>query len=535
MPNFRPPNRQGRPSPNRRPGLNPRRLLAEGLDVLLNYVFAINLLGGILRFVVIVMGGLFIWIAVSIHTHPISPWILQNAGDSLKEVFTFFLDNDPIYRLLAGGVKSAIYCSVAGLSTISAMFNADILRHVVAIGVPIFLALRTASLYLKDLYELERERTAIRFIIQAAFALRYHRIVIENGRVSPKDQEKPLYRIGGPGLVQVNLENLAVFEQIDGEPHVIPPTTRRGPLFPYAEVLDSFERLRDVIDLRDQIVTDRALEVDGRTRDGIPVKARNIRYLFSVLRNEEQAQPGQLTYDREGILTLVYKRGTGTWHDGMKGSIRRSIHTFIAEHNLSEFLAATGEPEVREQGQLETSLERESNQLSPDPTLRVPIPRTLTPPPNFVARPRITENFINSVPVFGSANGLQLHWIDVGTWVTPSAIIPERHREAWQITCDNEIRRRRLEQTRASSRAEELIRLVSDTPLKAFRLARAQGKPDKVIWAVIMEAYLGLLRSARDSYSEQNQPIPADLVASINFLGRFINDYLINEGLADFI
>lgn len=502
----------------RRPGMNPGRILRtifitlrDGFDSLLNTIFAINLLGGIMRFVVIVLGGLFIWIAVAVYSHPVDQWLVEKALDSFKQALLFFTSEDMVYTLLAGGVKTAIYGGIVVFNVIKAMFAADIFRHVLAISIPIFLAVRISTLYLKDIFEVERERTAFRFITRAAFALWYQRIVIENGSIRPKDEDTPLYRIGGPGLVQVNLENLAVFERMDGQPHIIPPTTRRRIIFPFAEVLESFERLRDVIDLRDQMAADNKLEVEGRTRDGIPIKAKNIRYLFSVKRSSAPALPGQLTFDRDAILKIVYERGRGAWSDDMRTAIRTRLKIFILERNLSEFLAAAA--------------------LPPAPPAR--LPASPPPPPlNFEPRPNLTGIF---GPNFGERDGLQLHWIDVGTWVTPSSIIPERHREAWQITSENEVRRRSRDHLRLNSRIEELLRLIRAMPLRTFRVARAQGRTDKIIWATLMEAYLGVLRTARDSYVTRGVTAPVELDASINFLGQYINEFLENEGIADFL
>ena len=72
-------------------------------------------------------------------------------------------------------------------------------------------------------------------------------------------------------------------------------------------------------------------------------------------------------------------------------------------------------------------------------------------------------------------------------------------------------------------------------PLRTFRVARAQGRTDKIIWATLMEAYLGVLRTARDSYVTRGAPAPVELDSSINFLGQYINEFLENEGIADFI
>jgi hypothetical protein len=231
------------------------RLLTSVINAIFNLIFAINLLGGIIRFMVVIIGGLAVWVMIAVNATPPQDYFLQAAGKSIRDALFFFLDPDPFYRLLVGLVKGSIYGTFVVLQTISAMFQPPILRHVIAIGVPIFLAVRISTMYLADIFELEDQKISFRFIIRAAFGLSYERIVIENGHIRPQDQKKPLAIIGGPGLVQVNLENLAVFERINGDPHIIPPTTQLIFPFRYDAILHGFERLRDVIDLRDLLAT----------------------------------------------------------------------------------------------------------------------------------------------------------------------------------------------------------------------------------------------------------------------------------------
>ena len=168
-----------------------------------------------------------------------------------------------------------------------ALFAPDVFKHVLVGAFVFWFAYRAAAIYLDDIFELKNVRVAEKFIRQSAFADRYDVIEIKDGEVSLKDQASPIFLIGGPGKVRVYLENAAIFERIGGIPHVIEPTTsKKGEKNKISEpenksliartqglvgaisrvedseqrsnkdsvrVLGSFERLRRVIDLRDQV------------------------------------------------------------------------------------------------------------------------------------------------------------------------------------------------------------------------------------------------------------------------------------------
>ncbi|HJW90584.1 MAG TPA: hypothetical protein VJ436_08075, partial [Anaerolineales bacterium] len=107
-----------------------------------------------------------------------------------------------------------------------ALFAADVFRHLLVGGLVFWAAHRYASIYLDDIFELKNVGIAERFVRQAVFASRYNRIEIRDGEVGERYRESPVVRIGGPGNVRVYLENVALFEKISGEPHVVAPTVK---------------------------------------------------------------------------------------------------------------------------------------------------------------------------------------------------------------------------------------------------------------------------------------------------------------------
>ncbi len=454
----------------------------------------------------IILGGL-VWIAIAWFAHP------------------------PV--LGAEPIRNAIYYPFR------ALFAADVFKHMLVAVLAFWVAYRIAAIYLDDIFELKNVPLAARFIRQTAFASEYDLIEIKDGKVAIEHQESPIVLIGGPGKVRVFLENAALFEKIDGTPRVVPPTVkveghesrpmsaRRGLLSKLGlrfgkrmvsrqagnnrlaadsvEVLEGFERLRSVIDLRDQVVS---LNVSGRTRDGIRVEAENVRLVFSVHRGkQEPSLEKPYPFEKDAIETLVYDNPPQNWTKTMEGLIRSELGKFISEHTLSEFLAAINAPEIEDQIKEHEALQQEADQFA-----GVKSTQSFEKPdaPDFVPRTRMTDlfyDFTSSFSQLARMRGVELRWIGVGTWVTPDEIIPARHQNAWRISSENIIRENEeaLKRLQDESRLTELLSLIKEVPLKTFRELEAKDANPKSIMRGLANAYRGKLRTTLDLYERDGE------------------------------
>lgn len=84
---------------------------------------------------------------------------------------------------------------------------------------------------------------------------------IRNGIISPKDESHPLVTVGGPGIINISSNTAVVIEE-NGK--------FRRVLGPGDHILERFERVFAVVDLRPQIVN---RTINTQTRDGIPIQA----------------------------------------------------------------------------------------------------------------------------------------------------------------------------------------------------------------------------------------------------------------------
>lgn len=458
------------------------------------------------RWTLIIVGG-FLWAILAYSLHPYVP------------------NSDPFRSLLEYPFR--------------ALFAPDVFKHVLIGGFVFWFAFRVAAIYLDDIFELSNIGIAEKFIRQSAFASQYDVIEIKDGEVALKDQKSPIFLIGGPGKVRVYLENAALFEKSNGTPHVIKPTSRPtiqkeekkpavskspstilsglfrplirtdGTVFATsrdgAMVLESFERLRRVIDLRDQV---EEINVEGRTKDGIPIRAKNLRVIFSIRRDsEETTLEKPYPFNPSAVETLVYRLTRESWTDAMLAQINRELVLFIARHTLGEFLAAVGEPELEHAVQIEEDLLSETDRLlGIDQDIDLAIPD----PPPFVHRPEISDifydynNFVSRV----RERGVELRWIGVGTWELPSEIIPEKHLQAWRITNENltwgsETAINKLFQT---SQAEQLLTLIQELSVdRHLRIDIENDYEQREHLIDLINIYRGKLYAALEVYERRNE------------------------------
>lgn len=387
-------------------------------------------------------------------------------------------------------------------------FHPEVFRFVLVISMTFWLTSRAAAIYLADIFELTNLKTAIRFIRQAAFLAdrrQLGKLVISEGRIPSRYENSPVYQIGGPGVVTASLENLAVFEKVDGEPNIISPDK--------PAVIEGFERLRKIIDLRDQFIDND--EVSGRTKDGIPVTARGIRYSFSVKRDksrkvirdewgeEKLGQP--LTFVEESILKIVYEKPNLEFADIGRNEVRTQIRKFISENTLDQFLVDS-EDERSAQAVQPSAQTVPYNARSNDFKGREIINRAL-------------EDAINSSP----ETVIELHWISVGTWDTPPAI-PKMHLEAWQKRLQGNLEStdKALTGVAIGTQMSELQRLIQEVPLNTFGAATVQNPDPDEVFRKVAIAYRETLRSAYQIYIEENIPVPSHLEISLKYLLKIL-------------
>jgi hypothetical protein len=378
------------------------------VNCVLNKTFDLTVKGSRRRNGTLILLFLLFGLFFTLRAHSLSDW-----ANELSLVFQYFFKPD-IAQIAPNTPQQFI------AFTFGAILNPRTLRYLPVFILPFFIALQAASIYLADIFEIDKPEIARDFILWVSLIGSREKIRIGNGDVVESDRDSPIYLIGGPGQVVVELDTAALFEKPDGRPRVIGPTTNGK------AVLEGFERFRQAIDLRDQY-TD-PLVVKNRSLDGIPVIAKDVRLLFSVARgNQEHSAKNPHPFSEEAIEKLVYEQVSkvvdgpypseppSSWTGSAVGLIRSELGGFMSRHLLADYLASIGTPEIEKARQREEEIMKVGKAvLSDGDELE---PHDIPEAPNFQPR-RLVSNlfsqFTESFTKNARKRGIRLEWIGVG-------------------------------------------------------------------------------------------------------------------------
>ena len=526
-------------------------MLLDVFDIIIEPFFKINQTGRSVRSLLFLIGFVIWWIA-AYSAHPpqlenIVPWFTFEGGGSTSTQLM-------LQTLM--GLQAVLQI---GLALIVPFFAPDIFRHVIVIGLASWIAYQWAGIYLDDIFELRDTKISRKFIRTAAFIGPLEKVHITDGEIGAKHKNSSVVKIGGPGKVLVHMENAALFEKINGTPHIILSEDKNV-------LLEGFERLRTVRDVppkppeghaifdrRDQFIDSQ--NITGRTKDGIIVTAKNINAVFSLHQGPMSALrdnsslgengknmpqiPGRLSFNREdleeAIANLVYKQVNRPWTETAKQTIFPAVRTWIGQHTLDEFLTNLSPQELAE---VRERLQAGDQRF------------TAVSEAAYLSRAEIT-NSVQGNPEDGKRRGFDVHWVGVGTWETPDEI-PKQHKEAFELSVTNRINGSELELSRIQreSRLTELVRLLQEVPIDTFkdalqivqrkttglgfmqlieptRIKESYSKlllePEEaeVIKYKMIVAYREKLKNARDWYLRNQQTPPTELTSTINHLSQF--------------
>lgn len=455
---------------------------------------------------------------------------------------------------------------------IKIIVNADLIRILIVAILPFWAAHRIAGIYLSDIFE--REPTVgIDFVWRAAFATSLQIIHVRNGRIAEEDQDSPVVQIGGPGLVQVELDSAILTEKADGSYRIIGPTyhphragflerlrasiKRISPAQRYGAgyaVLEDFERIRQTVDLRDQSQnpkTGRGLEFVARTRDGLLVTAKDVKFVFSIRRRPNLKDPDDQNlslppdlpyhYAPSAIRKQVFDQTRTVFRDRepdrtphwrkdplpapINGMVGIRMGGLVGDKGLGEFLAFIGDPELTRLRNRWEDVSRAAELvtgISQDSSGSIPAP------PKYIPRDHFTRLFDETAGFESAAEakGIELRWIGVGTWHTPQSIILDKHREAWQISRDN-VRLSSpdsLNERFNQARQVELLRLINEMPLEVFSDFRdKEQNVDRLVTKLLLD-YLTRLNEGRQELQRAGQDMPVTLQNAIAILERIIQE-----------
>lgn len=447
------------------------RLFSEGfsrfVNALLNKVFDLSPRAAAVRSVWLTVLFFLTAFALSLINYPLGLWLQR-----VQDIFLYTFNSAYRATYVGNPLLSLI------LFAVQVLLDPRNLHFLPIMLASFFISLQSAAIYLADIFELEDVAIARKHVLEVSLSGSDDTIRISKGEVLEEHQSSPNFLIGGPGRVIVDLDSAALFEKPDGTPHVIGPTARE----PGGKAtIEGFERFREAIDIRDHHIylrdqDDRSPSVKGRSRDGIPVTATDVRLIFSVLRTvdkepdkpaspekrresakpkpkEKEKESDPYPFSKKAIENIVYKAASQvtpdqsnpstykfSWINNMISLVRGELGGFMSQRDLTAYLANTSHPE-REKALLhEDAYVEQARKLLP-PHENPPEPQDVPPVPDFTPRHKITDLFREFTDKFTNNardRGVELRWIGVGTWKTSIANVFDKHLDAWKLSRDNE-------------------------------------------------------------------------------------------------
>jgi hypothetical protein len=408
-------------------------------NALLNRIFDLKPESAARRFLYLVILLFFTWFLISLRYYPLALW-----AQHIQNIFLFAFNPNFAQSYAGNPITEFIFFAL------NAFTDPLVFQYFPIFFASFFIALQSAAIYLADVFELEDVGVARKFVWGVALSGSNEVIRVAQGEILEVHRESPAFLIGGPGIVVVDLDSVALFEKSDGRPHIIGPGAAK---------LDGFERFREAIDIRDHYVELRDQDpkspsVKSRSRDGIPITATDVRLMFSIYRGQSAKPSAALPYpfSKEAVEQIIYKATSRVtpdlpnpstyeflWINNMIGLIRAELGGFMSRYNLTVYLASTGMPEFEKAKQREQAIAEQVQQLTQG-TEEPSKPKEVIPPPKFTPRYEITNLFTQFAEEFTKKardRGVELRWIGVGTWKTPIDIIPEKHLEAWKLSQEN--------------------------------------------------------------------------------------------------
>jgi hypothetical protein len=485
-------------------------------NCLLNKTFDLTVKGSQRRNRMLMVAFLALGFFISLRSHPLSAW-----REEFGHLMQYLLN--PAYAQAAPNTPAIFVNFVLGT-----FFTPQTLRYLPVFVLPFLFALQSAAIYLADIFELKQVSIARDFIMQVALTGNHKHIRIGGGEVAEEHKDSPIYLIGGPGKVLVELDSVALFERPDGRPHVIGPTVKGK------ATLEGFERFRQALDLRDQYTDPQdPLDVKSRSLDGIPISAKDVRLVFSIWREgKPPTAESPHPFSEEAVKALVYDQSSkvvidgphpselpASWTGAIQGLIRGELGGFMSKHKLVEYLSSIGLPETQQAKQREEEIAAIGRAVIPEDDS--PEPRTVPPPPTFKPRHMVSSLFSQFAQGFtgkASKRGVELHWIGVGTWKTPSEIVPDKHLEAWRLSRENLARgsQEAMKDLRQEAHLQQTLRLIQKIPLERFQ--QNSGRDHKDIVQDILIGYREQLIETIELLRKSRKPIPSSLPSAIKYI-----------------
>ncbi len=180
----------------------------------------------------------------------------------------------------------------------------------------------------------------------------------------------------------------------------------------------------------------------------------------------------------------------------MADLIRSSLAEFMNHNMLGEYVAGVGDREMELTQFREDTILSQTLRLSTD--LRDVSTASEPREPKFHGRSELTARFLDENEGFAQRareQGLELHWIGVGTWKMPDEssreAVKQKHLEAWQFHRETAARShpKAIGAVAEGALVEEKLRLIRYVPLASHQRNQARYQDKDVLVECLLQDF----------------------------------------------
>jgi hypothetical protein len=197
------------------------------------------------------------------------------------------------------------------------------------------MALVGGARYLQFLYKFPSLQSSLKYLCAVLFGFFYPKLLIEDGNAIPEDPENWLTRIGGPGYLTIQPGFAVILERLESPSRILSAGQH---------YITRFEKIVDVIDLKDQVIN--LPESQAMTKDRIVMSVKGVFFRYRIASTARmEARNSRLNlepypFSVEAVRNLHYNRpvavdGLSRWETVVQEMVSGEITDTINENNFS--------------------------------------------------------------------------------------------------------------------------------------------------------------------------------------------------------
>ena len=218
--------------------------------------------------------------------------------------------------------------------------NPLVLTRLIVVAIAYITALHFSGQYLKTIYQIKSGRSARNILVNLAFGLPLSdSVFIEDGQIASISKNSPILSFGGPGKVKIGFDSGVLLERIDGIAEIIGPTENLSDGY---LILKPFEKIRKIFNLKSHTLS---FDLLVRTNDGIPLRIKDIRLTFSILRGTNKVTLTKpYPFSSQAIYWLVFHQPNIEFFDLIANITKTILFEVIRENDFIKIFPFSGSP-----------------------------------------------------------------------------------------------------------------------------------------------------------------------------------------------